>query len=153
MPATAEVSGVVLRHVTREVIGKVSQTITKIVQDPATQSFENVSEEREMKDPVIVFFPNKTCQVMPSALAERKGFLGMPEVLNLATVEDHSTPAGRYKNALRLEDRQAAWYEMETTLINRCISGSGHPLPIDTTYSKDSFYFEKKAKHIKELVE
>lgn len=135
---TGEISGVMLSYVAREVIGDIKTTKTKF----DAKLGENVQTEVTVKNPIIVFFPNRTSQVMPRAKAEQKGFLRQPEVLNLAQVQDQQTAAGRYKNAIRSSDRIDAWLEMEERVITDCVSGSGHPLPLDCNYSKNSVYLD-----------
>jgi hypothetical protein len=140
---TAEVSGVMLGYVARKVTGKVMVNKTRF----DDESGENVISEVAMKEPVIVFFPNKTCQVFERKIAEQRGFLQQPQVMNLAQVEDTHTAAGRYKSALRDSDRLQAWLDMENAIVTGCISSTGHPLDIDgVRYSDKSMYFTENVK-------
>jgi hypothetical protein len=138
MSMTGEVAGVVLAYVTREIIGDIKTTKTSF--DPIQK--ENVKEEALVVDPVIVFFPNRTTQVLPRNVAEQKGFLSQPEVLNFSQVQDQKTPAGRYKNALREVDRKQAWLDMEQAVITGCVSASGHPLPREAMYNENSIFLD-----------
>ena len=136
MSVAGEISGVTLNYVAREVQGNIPCTLTKFDKDLG----ENVHEMTKVKEPVIVFFPNGTTQVMSRKRAEGLGFLEQPDILNFASVQDSKTPAGRYKNAIRESDRLNAWLTMENAVIQRCVSKSGHPLPLDCTYSDYSLY-------------
>lgn len=137
MSATAEVQGVVLSFVTRVVTGEVPTTLTEY--DEETK--ELAHKEVTIKEPVLVFFPNGTSQVLSSVQAEKKGFLGSPEIINFVSVTDAKTPAGRYKFAIREKDRHEAWLEMEDNIIRRVLAKSGNPLPEGVTYERKSILF------------
>lgn len=146
MSVTGEISGVTLTHVARRIDGDIETTTTKF--DPKIG--ENVKKPSTVKNPVIVFFPNGMSQVMTEKRADSLGFLGQPEILNFAQVEDQQTAAGRYKHAIRDDQRRMAWLEMEQSVVNACISKSGHPLPLDCVYSDESVYLEpvKQQEHV-----
>jgi hypothetical protein len=144
MAVNSEVAGVSLSFVTRQVIGDILDTKTRF--DPLTG--ENITEEIKVKDPVIVFFPNGTSQVMSSKHAEGAGYLNQPEIMNISMVGDQRTPAGRYKNAIREEDRCRAWLDLEGVVINKCIGKSGHPLPLDCRVDENSLFFTLKEKEV-----
>lgn len=135
-----EVSGVMLTHVARAVDGIVMTETVKF----NVKEGKNIKTEVEVKDPVVVFFPNKTTQVMSLADAEMKGFLQMPSIMNFDQVQDQNTPAGRYKFAMMPRDKMEAWMVMEDTLISRCISKTGHPLE-QGTISDTSIYLSEAA--------
>lgn len=137
MSATAEVQGVVLSFVTRVVKGAIPRTLTEY--DEETK--ELAHKEVAIKEPVLVFFPNGTSQVLSSDQAEKKGFLGSPEIINFVSVTDAKTPAGRYKFAIRDKDRHDAWLEMEDNIIRHVLSKSGNPLPEGVTYERTSILF------------
>lgn len=137
MDYVSEVRGVTLKYVTREVEGDIIARNTRFNKEEG-----NIHVEVKVKDPVIVFFPNNSSQVMSKQLANSKGFLDAPEVLNLAAVDDHSTPAGRFKHAIRDSDRKEAWLDMENSIINGCIASTGHPLPRNATYKMESIYLD-----------
>ena len=136
MSVTGELSGVVLAYVVREIIGPIYTTTTKF----DAKLGENKETVAEVKDPVIVFFPNKTTQVLAAERAKILGFLQQPEIMNYASVQDGKTAAARYKNAIREKQRIDAWLDMENTIIQGCVAKSGHPLPLDCVYSDKSFY-------------
>ena len=142
-----EFSGVSLEYVARKINGTIPTEKTKF----NVKQGANERQEAEVIDPVIVFFPNRTCQVMSMKKAERFGFLKMPEVMNLSQVEGKSTPAGEYKNGIRDKDKVAGWIKMEESLILACVNASGHPLPsrenadgllVADMYSKESLYLD-----------
>lgn len=136
MSVTSEYSGVGLAYVARQIDGVIMTTSTKF----DTKLGENVTKETEVRNPVIVFFPNGTTQVLAGDRAKILGFLEQPEIMNFESVQGGKSPAARYKNALREKDRMDAWHDLENAVINRCVSKSGHPLPLDCDYSKKSFY-------------
>lgn len=142
MSVTAELSGVALAYVAREIIGNIDTTRTKF----DTKIGENVVSIVALQDPVIVFFPSGTTQVLSANRAKALGFLEQPEIMNYASVQDGKSAAARYKNAIREKDRVDAWLMLENAIIQKCVSKSGHPLPLDCTYSDKSFYlsYEKE---------
>lgn len=142
MSASAEVSGVTLRYVTREIIGDIEVDKTEF--DENTR--ENVLKKGKVKDPVIVFFPNKTSQVMARKRAEEKGFLNRPDILNFSQVTDQHTAAGKFKHALHEDERQAAWLDLENAVISKCVGRSGHPVNLECQISDESVYFSQKFK-------
>lgn len=144
MSITGEVSGVTLSYVAREVEGDIMTVKTKF----DDKLGENVQKETKVVDPVIVFFPNNTSQVMARKTAEERGFLAQPEILNFAQVQDQKTAAGRYKNAIKNEDRIQAWLDMENKIITDCVAASGHPLALDCNYSDKSVYLDAPTEEI-----
>lgn len=141
---TGEISGVGLAYVTRAIDGDIKTTKTAFDKKLG----ENVTKETTVEEPVIVFFSSGTSQVMSLKRAEALGYLEQPEVMNLANVQDTKTPAGRYKNAIREKDRLDAWMALENAVIQRCVGKSGHPLPLDCTYSENSIYFDAQHEEI-----
>jgi len=144
MSVTGELSGVGLAYVTRAVIGEIKTTKTKF----DTKLGENVTSETSVKDPVIVFFPNGTTQLLAADRAKILGFLEQPEIMNYSSVQDGKSPAARYKNAIRERDRIDAWLMMENAVIQRCVSKSGHPLPLDCIYADTSLYLSNEKEEL-----
>lgn len=144
MPTTGEIRGVGLAYVARRITGKVIKHVARFEK----KEDANVLTEKPVTDPVIVFMSNGTSQILSYKRAEELGFLRLPKVLNLAQVEDGDSPAARYKNAIRDRDRLEAWMDMELAVINRCIAKTGHPLPLDADYSKESIYFEDEKEQV-----
>lgn len=141
MSATAEVQGVFLSYVAREIVqGTINKTVTKF----DNKLRENVQKKKAIEEPIIVFFPNGTSQVMSRKIAEGKGFFEQPTVINLGSVNDQTTPAGRYKHALQDRARISAWKDLEQQVINTCIEKSGHPLSRDCLFSDQSIYFDEQ---------
>jgi len=131
-----------LMYVLREIVGKVERTIRKIEDGTRNKVLELVPKDRDIKEPVIVMFPNGTSQVMTLFEAESRGFTRQPAIMNFEQVQDASTAAGRYKHAMMLEQKQAAWMEMETAIINTVLSSCGKPLPDGAEISEKSFYMK-----------
>lgn len=127
-----------LTFVTRPVTGDVE--IEKTVFDKKTR--ENHKVKGKLKDPVIVFYPNRTSQIMSAKEADRRGYLEQPDIMNFESVTDAKTHAGRYKFAMRMKDKLEAWQQMEDQVISGCISKSGHPLSSDANYSKKTMHFD-----------
>jgi len=123
-----------LAFVTRPVTGKIATVRTKF----DTKLRENKQESVDVENPVIVFYPNRTSQVMSGKEAERRGYMEQPEILNFDSVTDQTSTAGRYKFAMHLKQRLDAWQQMEDAVVNGCISKSGHPFDQDTNYSKQT---------------
>jgi hypothetical protein len=132
--AATDVGPATLAFVTRVVTGSIETTVTKY--DKKLK--ETVQEVVAVRDPVIVFFPNGTCQVMPAKIADLKGFLEMPKILNFEAVTDADTVAGKFKFALSDAQRKKHWLEMEQAVISRCMRRSGHPLPKNVDVSDHS---------------
>lgn len=139
MATAGEFKGVRLAYVARTIKGDIKTVETHFDK----KNNENVQKEVKVKEPVIVFFPNGTSQVFPAKVAEKKGFLTQPDIINLDTVgSDTKTAAGRYKNAIRVKDREDAWLQMENNIVTSCIAKHGHPLPLDVVYSDQSMYLD-----------
>lgn len=134
----ADSSGAVLEYVTRDVNGVVFTTKSRW--DKAKG--EIVTSEVPVEDPVIVFFPTGTAQVLPLKVAEAKGFLEVPNILNFQEVVDQQSIAGKFKFALTPAARNEAWLRLENLVISGCISQRGHPLPEGVTYSQKSAFVE-----------
>lgn len=128
-----------LAFVTRSLKGSISQEKVKF--DPKKK--ENVREHSKVFEPVIVFFPNGTCQVLPMKTAKSKGFLERPSILNFEAVTDASTVAGKFKFAMTDEERNKNWLLMEEAVINRCLARTGHPVPLDVEISEQSIFAPK----------
>ena len=130
-------------YVLRAVEGdlKVTKQIPKRSND--TGLIELVKTEVIMEEPVIVFMPNATCQVMTLQQATQKGFTRQPQIMGFKDVEEgQNTPASRYKSALDMEDRQQAWVDMENIVINATLATCGMPVPQECSYSEKSFYIK-----------
>ncbi len=138
MGKNSNISGVFLDYVTREVENDVIITKTKF--NP--KKGENEQVEAKLKSPVIVFFPNGTSQVMSSSRAQEHGFLKRPKIIGINSVEDSESFAGKYKRAFHEKERVEAWLGLESELINKCISSTGHPLSLENTFSNDSLFVE-----------
>lgn len=142
MPFGQDTGGAVLAFVTRAVKGKMERTVMKFDEDV----HKNVPSVERIKDPVIVFFPNKTSQVFSLKEADKRGYLQMPEVLNLQAVEDPKSAAGRFKFAVSMEARKQAWLELEQAVISACMARGGHPLPRDCEFGDESIFFSTTEK-------
>lgn len=141
MSVGADNSGAFLEYVTRYVEGDVPHIAKKF--NTKTQKNEDVVTK--LQDPVIVFMPNRmSIAVLSAKDAERQGFLERPSIVNLKEVADDQSPVGRFKFATDIEERQAAWMEMENHIIARSVSSGGVPLPEDVRYSHDSIFFKKQ---------
>jgi hypothetical protein len=127
-----------LSFVTRLVTGDIVSEKTTF----DTKLRENVKTKTKVKDPVIVFFPNRTSQVMCSSEAERRGYLETPEIMNFESVTDQKSVAGQFKFAMHTKQRMDAWQQMEDRIVGDCISKSGHPFDQDVNYSKSSILAE-----------
>lgn len=137
MSFSGEVSGVILSYVTREITeGEIPHSTVKFNKSKG----ENERTETTLKSPVVVFFPNKTCAVFSAKEAEEKGFMKQPDIINFEQVTDNKTAAGRFKFSMKMDQKIAAWTEMEDALIQLCVSKSGHPLPLDCRYSEKSMF-------------
>lgn len=141
---TAEIAGVSLGHVAREIIGDIPLELTKF----DTKEKKNVKKEGKVKDPIAVFFPKGQCLVLSRERAEKQGFLNRPEVMNIDSVTGSDTAAGRYKNAMDIEGRQQAWMDLEQQLINECLMKSGPPFPAGCSISEQSLYFGNQTREI-----
>jgi hypothetical protein len=144
MSVGGEISGVGLSYVAREIKGSIPYKKTKF----DAKLGENVYTDGELEKPVIVFFSNGTTQVFSMKRAEAMGFLVQPDVMNIASVQDAKTPAGRYKNAIKESVRLDAWQMMEEAVIQRCVAKTGHPLPLDCSYKSNSIYFDADEKEL-----
>ena len=127
-----------LSFVTRPVTGTIE--IEKTVFDKKERVNNKV--KAIIKEAVIVFFPNRSSQVMSVKEADRRGYMAQPDIMNFEAVTDAKSPAGRYKFAMRMKDRLEAWQAMEDAVVNACVSKSGHPLAIEATYSKRTMFFD-----------
>lgn len=74
----------------------------------------------------MIFFPNGSCYRLSPEEAKRRGFLGRrPAILNLESVKDTTSPAGRFKFAVEEEEKRRGYKDMEEEMIRRCTrSGS-----------------------------
>lgn len=142
MSMSSGASGAVMSYVTRQI------SKGKIKTETAFRNDENELQKKEvaMTDPVVIFFPSKSCVVMEKKIAREKGFLEPPEIMNLETVQDQRSLAGRYKFAMTPEARMDAWQKMEDEIINAIISMRGNPLPEGCAYSKETIFAVAKPK-------
>lgn len=129
----------VLRYVARRVVGSISTEKARF----DAKKGQNVFEVCAVENPIIVFFPTGTTQVLAGADAEARGFLNPPDILNLEAVDKPDSIAGKYKFAFNDKQRQEYWKEMEQALISRCIANTGHPLPRDVGIDTASLYFQE----------
>jgi hypothetical protein len=127
-----------LTYVTRPVTGTMRRFETEFDEDEK----KNIKRQVEIKDPVIIFLASGQTLVMSGAEAERRGFFEQPEIMQFEAVTDPKTAAGRYKFAMKMEDRLEAFRQLEAAVISRCISKHGHPLPRECTYSETSVYLQ-----------
>lgn len=130
--------GAVLAYVTRVVNGDIYQPRTTFSED----SQKNEQIEAPIENPVVVFFPNKTCQVLPMKVAEKLGYLQQPTILNFESVDRPDTTAGKFKFAMTEEVRRQMWKLMEQDVISACMSRGGHPLPLDARVSEKSIFVD-----------
>jgi len=136
-----DLGGAMLAFVTRDVTGDIETTKTKWDAKEGT----NKQTVSKVKDPVIVFFPNGTSQVMAMKTAERKGFLERPEVLNLRAVDDTGSIAGKYKFAMSEQERAKYWMMMEQSIVSRCRQKGGEPVPRSAIISNESIWIKDAA--------
>ena len=137
-----DLGGARLAYVAREVKGTIETTQTRFKSDK--NGGHNEQTVVEVKDPVIVFFPNRSVRVMPLKEADRLGFLKQPTVLNFEAVTDQNSVAGRFKFAINDSARHDAWKQMEQSIIANCQRKGGRPLPDGVTFSSDSIYLTSK---------
>jgi hypothetical protein len=141
MTVGVELGGATLAYVARFIEGSITTSVMTFDEDIR----KNVREEQEVESPVIVFKTDGTSVVMSASLAEQKGFLSQPPVLNLEAVDDPNTVAGRFKFSLREKDRIDAWMQMEQAVINRCIANGGIPIPVEAHMRQESIYLGEVA--------
>lgn len=137
MAVMSDNGGAVLQYVTRMVDGELPDNKVKF--DKSSNKVVKIQQDN-VETKVIVFFPNRSVQVMNIKDAERKGFLRQPDILGFESVVDAQSAAGQYKFAMRIEDRADAWLKMENALIGHCISKNGIPLPHGVGYSNRSLW-------------
>jgi hypothetical protein len=137
-----DTGGAVLAYVTRVVTGDIFTDVSSFNND----TMKNETIKVAVENPVIVFFPNKTCQVLPMKVAERMGFLEQPVILNFESVDRPDTTAGRFKFAMSEEVRRQQWVLMEQDLISACMSRGGHPIPLDARISQNSLFIKEPTK-------
>lgn len=149
MSMRADIGVATLAFVTRVVKGKISSE--KTVFNERTR--ENEKIEAEIVDPVIIFFPTKSCVVLPMDEAERMGYLKQPTILNFDQVKDAETIAGRFKYSIIEEEKRNCWKMMEDALIQSCISRGGYPIPRDAEVDDNSIFLNGYKRKAKEQVE
>lgn len=128
-------------YVAREVLGEIPVVLNKpIKNEDGTVGIEKIPST--IKDPVIIFFPNGTSQVMSSKVAGKHGFLDTPDIMGHESVKDPKTPAGRYLMAMSMKERRRGWMDMEMMIINNVLSTAGTPLPRNVEFSEKSIYID-----------
>lgn len=147
MAVGQDTKGAFLSYVTRKINGTILTTQTRFNEKTRKQE----EEEIEVKNPVIVFFPNRTSQVMSAAVAERLGFLHTPTIVNMNTVDDQESPAGRVKFGINDATRYAGWMELEGHIISRCLAKGGYPIPRDAEYDEESLFYQKPVSAAQQL--
>jgi len=136
-----DTGGAVLAFVTRVVTGNVFAPQARF--DDATMKVTRTMER--VVNPVIIFFPNGTTVVMAEKLAEQKGFLEAPTILNFEAVVDAKSIAGRFKFSMGDSARREAWTQMEQAVIGTCLARGGYPLnQKEASYSDHSIMFSKR---------
>lgn len=133
--------GAILRFVTRAVSGDIFVEKTRF----DTKEMKNVKTIVKLKDPVIVFMPNKSTRVMSMKEAEKLGFLQRPDIINFEAITDAKTVAGKFKFAFSDRERAEHWKELEQQVISRCIQSHGYPIPREASVSDESLHFMKEA--------
>lgn len=73
----------------------------------------------------MVFTPSGACYRLTQKELIRRGFDRPPNLLNREAAKDTKTPAGRFLLAIRVEDREKAYREMEDEIIKRCVGRTG----------------------------
>jgi len=141
MSMGADTGGAVMEFVAREIIGDIPKMVSKFNE----KTRETEQKATKVKNPVIVFFPNGTSQVMPLKQAEKGGYTRQPKLLNLQAVDDSETLAGRFKFAMTSEDRIEAWMMMENSVIDRAQGRNGRPVPEGCKISDKSLYVKAVA--------
>ena len=138
MSIRADTGGAVLAFVTRLVKGEVLCEVTIF----NAKTDKNEKQLVPVDEPVIVFFPNGSCQVLSFSEAHRRGFTSQPDILNFDSVNDTKTIAGKLKFAMNEEAKQEYWLQMEQVVIGACTSRGGYPLDYDKArYSDESILF------------
>lgn len=74
----------------------------------------------------MVFFPNGSCYRLSAEEAKRRGLTRAPAILNLESVKDTESPAGRFKYSVEEADKRKAYRDMENELIRRCTGRVGN---------------------------
>jgi hypothetical protein len=124
--------GARLEFVLRELPGTV--LVRKITPPPSKRKKDadpelenkssNVIEVERAPAGYMIFFPNSSCYRLSPEEAKRRGFLDRrPAVLNLESVKDTTTAAGRFKFAIEEAEKRKAYRDMEDELIRRCTRG------------------------------
>ena len=134
-----DLGGARLAYVARQINGTIKTTQTRFKSDK--NGGHNEQTEVDLKDPMIIFFPNRSVRVMSMKEAERLGFLEQPPILNFEAVSDQKSVAGKFKFAINDKTRYKYWLAMEQSLISGCQRKGGRPLPDGVGYSNDSIYF------------
>jgi|SRR6478752_2077947 len=106
-----------LEFVVRPAKNKVMRA--KVSFDPTSR--KNVERVVEIDEKAfIVYMPNgHSYRLTASELARRK-LDRQPSIISFETVNDTTSPAGRYKFALNDEQRQKAWRDLENQVIRSC---------------------------------
>ena len=137
MPVGSDRGPASLAYVTRDVIGEVTLS-TRAVRDKKTGELSR--QEVVLENPVVVFFLNGNAVLLSGKEAETRGFLRQPPILNFDAIDKPDSDAGRFKFAMRIEERTAAWYAMEQAVISRCVSKHGQPVPDGCRFSDKSLF-------------
>jgi len=132
-----DIGGATLAFVTRVVEGPITMETTAFNPDTS----KNEKTKVEVEEPVIVFFPNGSSQVLPAKQAEKMGYLAQPVILNFEAVDKPDTIAGKFKFAMSEQDRKTYWIQMEQHVISACMRKGGYPIPRNCNVSETSLMF------------
>lgn len=78
----------------------------------------------------LLFTPSGHAYYLTKQEALDRGYLNRrPKILNFDQVNDTETPAGKFKFAVRQEDKEAAMVELEKEIIKLCTSRGGPIVP------------------------
>lgn len=88
-----------------------------------THTFATKSVEEG--DAYMVYLPTGHSYRLTADQVVKQGFDRQPNILNIERVNDTKTPAGRFKNAINMEEREKAWCELENEVIKLCTRRAG----------------------------
>ena len=93
---------------------------------------QNIREWVTEKGGYFIYIPSGNAYIMTNRMAQEKGYLEDPKILNLDSVTDNTTPAGMYKYARTDKARDKAYRLMEEELIKYCtrLTGPLKPPPL-----------------------
>ena len=132
-------SGVALTYVARQITGTL-ETFTRKYDE---KKQEIVRIPHKIVDPVIVFFPNGSSQVLSTEEADKRGFFKTPTIMNFETVMTPDSPAGKVKFAMMEDEKRENWLLLEQELIAGVVSRFGYPLEEGLKMSEKSLYIKQ----------